>query len=67
MNVIVKLKNKNNELKYRDADFYINLGKNINQVVVYLLGEKQELLLIANEESVEYIYLYEEELTYENN
>lgn len=62
MNVIVKLKNKNNELKYRDADFYINLGKNINQFVVYLLGEKQELLLIANEESVEYIYVYKEEL-----
>lgn len=62
MNVIVKLKNKNNELKYREADFYINLGKNINQFVVYLLGEKQELLLIANEESVEYIYLYKEEL-----
>lgn len=62
MNIIVKLKNKNNELKYKNASFYINIdfSKNTEEVIVNLLDEKNTLLLIANRESVEYIYLYNE-------
>lgn len=64
INVIIKLKNKNDELKYKRANFYItkDFDKNTEKLFVELISEKQygTILLIANMENVEYIYLYEE-------